>query len=237
MEVQTVRTNEAEKMKELIAELEGSPVVEKLRAEKAKQVLTTRRAAAARMKAADDELKKSLPALQTTLDAAQAQLTKHDEARKVLLENVRQAQAAVYSVKLKHESERRQAESVLLETYEPAIDEAREYFQTLHEQIRHKKPNVQIRDGERYVNEKKEQFFFTNAPAINAAIEYCRDAMREIGSMKLEPAFDAGRIEALKRGLPNTDELTENKSIVRAPFHWNRDPLNEGRSLLEAVKM
>lgn len=214
-----MRTSDTElKMQDILNELEKNPVVEKLRAEKAKQTLTTRRAAAARMKAADDELNKTLPGLQAALDAADAALKKHDEARKALLEDVRTARAAVYAAKLKQETERRGAESVLLETYDPAIDAAWEHFYTLHERVRHKGPNVQVRDGERYVNEKKEQFFFTNAPAINAAIEYCRDAMREIERMKLEPAFDAGRIEALKRGLPNTDELTENKSIVRAPW-------------------
>ena len=231
-----MRTNETEKMKELLTELENSPVVEKLRAEKAKQTLTERRAAAARVKAADDELGKVLPSLQQALDAATAALKAHDDKRKALLENVRQAQAAVYASKLQHDNERRRAEGELLESYDPAIDEAREFFQQLHDRLRHKSRNVQVRDGERYVNEKKEQFFFTNAPAINAAIVYCRDAMREVEAMKLLPAFDAGRIEALKKGLPNTDELTENKSIVRAPYHWNRNPLAEGRGLLEAIR-
>lgn len=237
MEVQTVRTNEAEKMKELIAELEGSPVVEKLRAEKAKQTLTERKAAAARMKAADDELNKTLPGLRAALDAAEAALKKHDEARKALLEDVRTARAAVFAASLTNETECRQAESVLLETYDSALDEAREYFQNLHEQVRHKKPNVQIRDGERYVDRWKEQFTYSNADAKDAALEYCRAAMKAIDAMKLEPAFTPEAIEKLKREVPGTDELTETRNVVRAPLQWNRDPLTEGRSLLEAIKL
>jgi hypothetical protein len=232
-----MQTNETEKMKELLTELENSPVVEKLRAERAKKIMTERKAAVTRVKAADDELGKVLPSLQQALDAATAALKAHDDKRKALVENVQQTQAAVYSVKLKHESERRQAESVLLETYDPAIDEAREFFQNLHEQIRHKKPNVQIRDGEPYIDEWKEQFHYTNAPARNAAVEYCRNAMKAIEAIKLEPVFSPEAIEKLKREMPGIDELTESRSVVKTPFHWNRDPLTEGRSLLEAIKL
>lgn len=232
-----MRTNEAEKMKELIAELEGSPVVEKLRAEKARKVLAERKAAAARLQAAEDELNKTLPGLQAALDAATAALKAHDDKRKALVEDVRTAQAGVYNTKLKCETERCSAAGVLLETYDPAIDAAWKHFYTLHEQLRHKKPDVQVRDGERYINETKEQFTYSNAKARDAALEYCRAAMKAIEAMKLEAAFDAGRIEALKKGMPGIDELTETRSIVKVPFHWNRNPLAEGRSLLEAVKM
>ena len=124
-----MRTNETEKMRELLAELEGSPVVEKLRAEKAKQVLTTRKAAAARVKAADDELKKSLPVLQTALGTATAALKAHDDKRKALVENVRQAQAAVYAANLKYKNECLSAEAVLCDTYDERMTK-REFFQT-----------------------------------------------------------------------------------------------------------
>ena len=59
-----MQTNAIEKIKEVFAELESSTVLEQLRAEKARKTLAEREAAAARIKAAEAELEKSLPVLQ-----------------------------------------------------------------------------------------------------------------------------------------------------------------------------
>jgi hypothetical protein len=57
--------------------------------------------------------------------------------------------------------------------------------------------------------ETRELILFTNVPAMRKALAYCRAAIRELEEMKLAPALDAERIEALKKEIPNADEITQ----------------------------
>ncbi|HOE79193.1 MAG TPA: hypothetical protein PLX82_03455, partial [Smithellaceae bacterium] len=184
-----MQTNAIEKIKEVFAELESSTVLEQLRAEKARKTLAEREAAAARIKAAEAELEKSLPVLQAKVEAAEAALKAHDEKRKALAEKVGQARLAVHGTKLDYNNERREGEAVLFETYDQRIDDAREYFQGILNKLNLKDLTIQKRTGEKYINEKKEQFVFSNSPAIKEAMAYCREAMRELEAMKFKPDF------------------------------------------------
>lgn len=215
-----METNEIEKIKEVFAELESSTVLEQLRAEKARKILAEREAAAARIKAAEQELEKALPSLLAKVEAAEAALKAHDEKRKALAEKVGQARLAVYGAKLDCDNERQAAEVVLLDTYDKAIDDAREYFQQQLDKLNLKDLNFQKRTGEKYINEKKEQFVFSNAPAIKEAMAYCREAMKEVEAMKLIPNFDAAKVEELKERVPDDNALTEQRVVVNDKRRW-----------------
>lgn len=215
-----METNEIEKIKEVFAELESSTVLEQLRAEKARKILAEREAAAARIKAAEVELGKAIPSLLAKVEEAESALKAHDEKRKALAEKVGQARLAVYGAKLDCDNERRKGEVVLLETYDQRIDEAREYFQAILNKLNLKDPTVQKRAGEKFINEKKEMFVFTNAPGIKEAMAYCREAMKEVEAMKLLPDFDAARVEELKEGMPDASELTQERLVVNDTRRW-----------------
>ncbi len=117
-----MQTNAIEKIKEVFAELESSTVLEQLRAEKARKTLAEREAAAARIKAAEAELEKSLPVLQAKVEAAEAALKAHDEKRKALAEKVKKMTES--------ESE------IIYIPYEKAYDKG-------FEDMKHRKPNIE----------------------------------------------------------------------------------------------
>jgi hypothetical protein len=99
--------------------------------------------------------------------------------------------------------ERSAAATVLLSSYDPAIDEAIQFFQARHETLLRKRPDSDRRGGKTNLfTLTKEVVSRSNTGAIRDALAYCLGCIRELEAMRLRPALDAVRIENLKKNLP-----------------------------------
>jgi len=63
----------------------------------------------------------------------------------------------------------------------------------------------------------------SNVDAVNSALRYCMDAIKELEKMKLTPELDAERIQALKTGIPDISEMKETNWEKPLP-RVNADP-------------
>lgn len=202
---------EKEKLTELLASAESHPMMQQILAEKAAAILGERLLAAAKLRAAMEDAERVIPERQQEVDALVAHLAEYDEGRKVILDKLTSARGELMKERQRLDWERSHAEAALLGNYDPRIDEAITFFRDRFEGLRVKDINRQQRTGETNIfTEKKEVFVYSNAGAIKNALAYCRAAIDELERMKLTPDLDAERIEALQKGIPDADALTEN---------------------------
>jgi hypothetical protein len=200
-----------ERLSGLLKEAEGHPMMKAILAEKADKVLGERLLVAAKLRAATEEAERVIPERQKDVDALVADLAEYDEGRKAVLDKLTAARGELATARQSLEWERSHAEAALLSNYDPRIDEAITFFRDRFEGLRVKHINSQKRTGETNIyTEKQEVFVYSNAAAIKNALAYCRTAIDELERMKLTPHLDADRIEALRKGIPDADELMEN---------------------------
>ncbi|MDI6798097.1 MAG: hypothetical protein QMD09_14205, partial [Desulfatibacillaceae bacterium] len=191
--------------------LEKHPLTQQLKADEAAATLARRKAAAARIQALKTEREATLPGL---IQAHKRALEAHEAAKKALGSLEADCRAAYIAKVNKADHYQRgnaKATDVLHSTASPELDSAIAWFREKIETIRHQKPiNQQRLDGRRDpVNDRQALLTFTNADAINKALAYCRQAIPALEALKMEPDFDAGKIEALKKSIPDTNELSE----------------------------
>jgi len=199
-----------EKLSGLLKDAEGHPMMKAILADKAAAVLGERLLAAAKLRAAMEEADRVIPERQQEVDAQEAHLAEYDKGRSVILDKLTAAKVELAKARQGLEWERSHAEAALLSNYDPRIDDAITFFRDRFEGLRVKDINTQTRTGETNLfTEKKEVFTYSNAAAIKTALSYCRAAIDELERMKLTPDLDADRIEALQKGIPDADELTE----------------------------
>jgi hypothetical protein len=204
-----------ERLAELLKKADDHPIMKKILAEEADKILEARLLAAAKLRALGEEAAAIIPEREADLAAREAELAKYDEERKVILGKLLVTRTALAQERGRLDRERAAAETILLGNYDPKIDETILFFRDTHEALRVKGINKQNREGEVFVNEKKEMTTYTNAPAIKDALAYCRATTQELEKMKLTPALDLERIEKLKKGIPDADALTEYTAIVK----------------------
>ena len=229
--------------KETLELLEDHPLTKKFRAERKEEILQARKEAADKIERLQKEAEAVLPGLQSKEDRAREAVATHDKARQKLEGDVARAAMARAEERLRIEHETRQAESVLYETSPPEIETAIQHFRDLHELLLRKKPDHDTATVETNVfRMTKEMSFRTNAPSIGHALRYCIDAIAELQKMKLSPVLDADRIESLKKGIPDVNEMRETSgdkpmpSIITNPrllmksddhLEWELGKLNE----------
>jgi len=216
-----------EKLSELLKEAEGHPMMKAILSEKAAAVLGERLLVAAKLRAAMEEAEKVIPDRQKEVDALVAHLAEYDKGRSVILDKLTAAKGELAKARQSLDWERSHAEAALLSNYDPRIDDAITFFRERFESLRVKDINTQRRTGETNIfTEKQEVFTYSNAAAIQDALTYCRAAIDELERMKLTPDLDAERIEALRKGIPDADELRENAG--EKPMEGSRgiNPLN-----------
>lgn len=200
-----------EKLAGLLKDAEGHPMMKAIRAEKAAAVLGERLLAAGKLRAATEKAEKVIPERQREVDALVADLTEYDKGRSVILDKLTAARGELVKARQSLDWERSHAEAALLSNYDTTIDDAITFFRDRIESLMVKDINTQTRTGETNVfTEKKEVFVFSNYSAIRDTLAYCRSAIDEIERMKLTPDLDADKIEALRKGIPDADELSEN---------------------------
>ena len=202
---------ENEKAEKLLAELNDHPLTKKLREDKAAETLATRREVAGKIEVLRNEESAVLPKLQADLQEKEAVYA----AAKTVLEGAavkfQAATLALRQARLTFDTTILNCEASLLESADPAIDEAITFFRYKLDFLR--TPGRISRNAigaERNIfTEKKTVKQESNVPAINSAMAYCRAAITELENMKLAPAVDAERIAGLKAGIPKIDVYTE----------------------------
>jgi hypothetical protein len=202
-------------VKNALERLDRHPWTQKIREEENLKILEERLLASAKIRSLTEEAERVIPERQAEVDGLVGDLAKYDEGRKVILDKLTTAWIKLAEAKGDLNRERSAAEAALLGNYDPKIDETILFFRDTHEALLGKAINKQNREGEVFVNEKKEMTTYTNAPGIRDALAYCRAAIGELEKMKLTPALDLERIENLKKGMPDADALTEYTAIVK----------------------
>lgn len=198
------------KLEALRKTIEASPLTKQIQAEQTAAILGERLLVAAKLRAATEEAEKVIPECQREVDALVAHLAEYDKGRIVILDKLTSARAELMKERQRLDWEQSQASAALLSNYDPRIDDAILFFRDRFEGLRVKSINSQTRNGEtNSFTETKEIFTYSNAAAIQNALASCRAAIDELEKMKLLPDLDADRIEALRKGIPDADELTE----------------------------
>jgi len=201
---------EFEDAKKTLDMLQAHPMTKALQAEKVAKVLKERQATAGRIEALKQDEDIILPGLQDSVTALQEELQAHDQARKVIQGKLSQAAASLMVEKQRISLEKAGAERELIESADPKIDEAIQFFRDEFEALRRKSVHKDQRLGK--VNAftlRREITVYSNYRALNAGLGYCRTAINELESMKMMPSADLGRIEALKEGIPDINQMTE----------------------------
>jgi hypothetical protein len=220
-----------EKLDALLKEAEDSPIVKKLREDKAVQTLATRRETAGRIEALKNEQAATIPKLRDALAAKKADHAAAKAALDGLAEDCRAATLALMTETQFFDTALRGCEASLLETADPAITEAITIFRDRLDFLR--KPGRISRNAvgvERNIfTWKKSVKEESNVEAINSAMAYCRAALAELESMKLAPALDAERIAELKAAHPRIDRYTE-YSVEKPMEKINTDPRSRLKS-------
>lgn len=176
--------------------------------------------------------------LQPELDKTAATITelheKHLDAL-IRLESEKQKIYAETYASLTLLKERRQMlereiseqDGFLLTHYEPAIDEAIDYFRKKEDVLR--KPENHYRDvaqGQKNANDICQITVRSNNEAILAACSYCREAVKKLEELKFTKAdFDSSIVDQLKQNLPNYKILTESNGRVKLKDNTARDIL------------
>jgi RecG-like helicase len=94
---------------------------------------------------------------------------------------------------------------ILIESADSQIDSAIEFFQKKLEWLRsperlsHGKAGAKRNVFSMEKTVKQE----SNLPAVNRALQYCQKSIQELEAMKLIPSIDTGKIEEMKKAIPD----------------------------------
>jgi hypothetical protein len=204
------------KAETLLAKIEALPVsIEARKAEQA-ATLAKRTEAAAKIEALREEAA-IIPKLREAVDAVDAELKAHHDARKVIEEKKRIALLTLMEERGRIEMEIHAAESVLLSNYDPRIDEAIAFFCAKREVLFQKEPTTQTQTGEKNIyTERRRLHVFSNQPAIAKALAFCLDAIHRLEAMRFEPALDGEQLASLKTHIPDVNAETERVGSIYA---------------------
>lgn len=216
---------ELERMEQLRDEIEKHPMTARIREEETAKNLVKRKAAREQIDRLQTELE-GLP----TFDQATNELTAEskicEERIKVLQEEINRKIMMLRRQKLDIEGEMRQAEIILLESADPAIDQGIQFFRDKIENLR-KPGRISSRGMTVDVNlftDIKTLTTEINRNAVLATICYCQGSVEKLQGMKLRPEFHIEEIEELKSKIPSI-EIFEQVSGKKHAWPWiNTDP-------------
>ncbi|OGQ00354.1 MAG: hypothetical protein A2Z40_05705 [Deltaproteobacteria bacterium RBG_19FT_COMBO_60_16] len=202
---------EKAKVEKILAELEASPEVRKIREDKAAEVLAKRLEVVGRIEALRNEQAEVLPKLQADLEEKEAAYSTAKAALEGLAHDCRTAALALRSERVTFDNAIRNCEASLFESADPAIDAAILFFRDKLDDLRRPgKIDRRGRSTERNIfTWTKKTTVETNTKAIHDALAYCRAAIMELEKMKLTPELDLAKIEAMKSRIPRIDVFTE----------------------------
>jgi len=187
----------------ILKTLENHPLTQQILAEKAAETIERRKEAVSKIAELTAELEATATPEAGT-EGLRVELSRLEAETERVRGEIRTKTADIWGKRYEIERDIRGAETVLLQSYDERLDVAIEHFRTLHEKIRQTEPTRQGYKGERNLIAETETFITaTNAPAIKEALNYCRESILELESMKLSADLDIDRIEALKAGVPS----------------------------------
>lgn len=215
---------EMEKLEELRKTIEASPLTQKIKEEKAAEILAKRREAAGKIESLKKQTEETIPKFLADVEAKEKKYKEAKGTMDLALAEFREAKAELTSESWQFDNAINSQEAVLYETADPIIDETITFFRDKHAALCRKTPDSQTRKtGSNVFAMVKEFITFSNVGSIKSALAYCQTAIRELENMKLTPALNLARIETLKKKIPNSDEMEE--IIGEKPFpRVNVDP-------------
>lgn len=227
-----MRKTDEQTARELLRELENSPLVQEIKSLKAQEAQAQRTEWADQIEALEAEKSETLPDLQE----------KHKEALEVVKSAQDALREAERNASLAYHDEWRLANRIdsqikflkgeLLANYDPAIDEAIEFFREEHERVRKVSATTYGAAEEVNLISLEQQYSReTNYPAICARLAYCRESIKLLEECKLVPEYDPELFVRLKADLPSLDDLTE----YRAERPVLRDIPDMARAKIDAI--
>lgn len=199
-----------EKMEKLRKTLESHPLAKQIQAEEAAAVLATRTTAADSIKTIRQEQAEAIPRLLSDIDDKEKKFLSAKAAMESAGREYQQARAALstensnYSYRISH------LEQALIESADPAIDEAKEYFNKKLEWLRSpgRISHGSIGSERNLYNDTVTVYEESNVSAVNDALQFCQAAIKELELMKLEPVLDLEKIERIKKAIPSIEVYT-----------------------------
>lgn len=198
--------------------LEKSELAQEFR-NKQRKDLETKRAAAIDAKIPCEKELEAVRAKMTDLKVSYTESMKRlDEERKKLDQEAPDAFLPLSSRSHELEREISGHDSFLLTNYEKDIADAVKFF-TEKQREAMSTPIIYAKSiGEKKLSGRTEFFVRSNRDAILNRVEYCRAAIAELESMKINFArCDTQRIEQLKENLPDIRETNERTGWVDSP--------------------
>ena len=230
---------EAEKLERLTAELERSPAIRAFREEERAETLERRKAAAARLADLDREAAERIPAMIEDVTEQERIWKEHEQAGTVIRAALLARRAALSRARLDLDSARRDPEEALLETYDPRIDEAIEFFRKRLDYLRTpgRISNVAAGSERNIFTMEKTIIQESNFKAVNVALQYSQNAISRLESMRLQPRYDAEAVAKLKTEMPKIDfyETIESEKDLEKIFRPD-DPFHQAARELNALE-
>ena len=197
------------KMKALLKEAEGHPLMKQILADRRAEVLAKRREIGAQI----EDLQKGLDYTdkEAEIDRLVDQLAHLDAERNNLHMAIANNRTFIRSSRHGIEAQVRRLEAEMEESADPAIDEAIEFFNGklawLRSDGRISKNAVQ--GSFNVFTMTKTTTVESNYNAVMGALDYCRTAIQVLQKMKHRPDFDPDIIEKIKAAIPDIGEYTE----------------------------
>ncbi len=201
-----------ENMSERLERLEKNPAFQRLQQEEKEKIRAERQQAAQEIERIKTESSEILEQIQADRETAAAELQEAEKELKAKKETLARLDHEIYTERHRADREINQNQQKLLTSYDPAIDQAIDFFRDEFERIRKTNTSWQThQDGIDMIGFKKKLVSYSNKNSILRALKYCREAIQGLEAAKLDPDFDPARIEAVKLGIPDPGELEEFK--------------------------
>ena len=226
--MKTREKEEMEKAEKLLATIEKHPLMQQILAEKAAEILAKRQEAAGKIEALRKEQAEVIPRLRSDIDAKEATYKKAKAALDAATGECNKAKYELSSESNGFDTAINKQKEILIESADPAIDEAIAFFREKLDWLRSPgRISSNALGGERNLfTETVTLTAESNAAAVLGAMEYCQSAIKALEMLKLWPALDLQKIEAMKKGIPDIGIYTESTGEKPLPGSKGVNPLN-----------
>jgi hypothetical protein len=195
-----------QKMVEALEKLEQSPAMRALREEERQSLIAKRTRAVEEIKRLRAELG-TLPLPDHVGQEEREEIKRLEERQRALKEAIRNHRTEAYRQRDRVETEIRELDRQLLQSYHPAIDAAIDWFIDKTYELRHAPIRYNYETGKINLIDLREPFTgFSNRDALGQALDYCRKAKELLEDAKLAPSIDEAQIEQLKAAVPDHRE-------------------------------
>jgi hypothetical protein len=207
------------KLAKLLKKIETHPLTTKIRQDEAAGTLTQRQQAAGKIEALRKEQSETGARLQSISAEKEAEFLKAKAAMEAAGAAFNQARAALRAENTDFDREISIQSEILIESADPAIDEAIDFFRVKLDELR--KPgriDSRGRTAERNIfSMTKKISVESNKDEILGALDYCMAAIKALEVMKLEPELNVQGIEKMKAEIPSIDNYSEFTSVKPLP--------------------